>query len=377
MARGVCWLGILLLAAGCGRGPETDRADGIDAASALGGAAEAGYARAEGPREFRFPADHGPHPAYRNEWWYLTGNLEDAAGRRFGFQVTFFRIALRPDRPERPSAWGTRDVYMAHFAVTDAAGERFYAFERFARGAAGLAGARLDPFRVWLGDWRLAAKTGNAPPWRLEVGEGALALALRLEALKRPVLQGEDGLSQKGAEEGNASYYYSLPRLRVDGDLRLGGHSHAVTGTAWLDREWSTSALEPGQRGWDWFALQLEDGTDLMFYRLRREGGATDPRSAGVVVGPDGASTALGAGSVELEPLRWWSSPKGGRYPVAWRMRLPQRGLELSIEPVLSDQELDLSVRYWEGAVDVSGLRKRRKIKGRGYVELTGYGRGD
>ena len=376
-SRGLLGLVLAVLLAGCEGGDPAGGEDGIDAAAALGGAPEAGFARATQPRRFRFPADHGPHPAYRNEWWYLTGNLTDRDGRRFGFQVTFFRIALRPERPQRASDWAARDVYMAHFALTDAAGERFHAFERFARGAAGLAGARLDPFRVWLEDWQLAAAEGNGFPWHLTAREEGTGIDLRLERLKGPVLQGDDGLSQKGAESGNASYYYSLPRLEVRGEVRIDGDRRPVRGNAWLDREWSTSALEPGQRGWDWFALQLADGSEVMYYRLRRRDGTTDPRSAGVVVAPDGTVTHFDADSVRLQPLRWWQSPEGGEYPIAWEMDIEKTGLKIRIDPVLADQELDLSVRYWEGAVDAVATRNQRKIKGRGYVELTGYGRGD
>lgn len=367
-------LGLFLAACGAPQGEGGDA--GIDVAAALGGGDGEGFARAEGPRAFAFPADHGPHPAFRNEWWYLTGNLEDARGRRFGFQVTFFRVALRPDTPERRSAWAVRDVYMGHLALTDGAGGRFFAIERFARGAAGLAGARPDPFRVWLEDWRLgAAATGEGRPWRLVAAEGAVGLDLSLQPEKGPVLQGDDGLSRKGGEAGNASYYYSMPRLAATGELRVQGERFAVAGRAWLDREWSTSALEPGQRGWDWFALQLDDGRDLMFYRLRRDDGSTDPRSAGSLIGADGSVRRLGHEEVELAPTATWESPRGGRYPVAWRLRVPTAGLDLAVRPVLRDQELDLAVRYWEGAVDVIGRGSAGGVAGRGYVELTGYAR--
>jgi predicted secreted hydrolase len=330
-------------------------------------------ARATQTRTFHFPADHGPHPDFRNEWWYLTGNLQDTRGRRYGFQLTIFRIALSPQPVKRASAWGTRQVYMAHFALTDVAEGRFHAFERFSRGAAGLAGARLDPFRVWLGDWQILGE-GNGFPWTVKARQGGVGISLRLTPHTPPVLQGEHGLSRKSDAPGNASYYYSIPRLKAEGRVERGGELVAVQGTAWLDREWSTSALGPNQAGWDWFALQLDDGTDLMYYRLRRRDGSEDPHSAGVVVGDRGdVLQRLGPEEVHLEVLDRWQSPSGGSYPSRWRLSIPGQGLVLTVRPVLAEQELRLAVRYWEGAVDVSGSRGRHSLTGRGYMELTGY----
>ncbi len=369
-----CLPGFLLalaVLAGCGA-PEPPSDSGVNVAEALGQAEAEGFARATDPRRFRFPADHGPHPAFRNEWWYLTGNLEGTGGRRFGFQVTFFRIGLSAEPVESPSAWAANAVWMAHFALTDAHGKRFHAFERFARDAVGLAGAQAEPLAVWLEEWRLTG-TEDGLPWRLEMAEEGIGLNLSLEPQKPPVLQGDAGLSQKSAEPGNASYYYSIPRLAARGTVTSNGETIPVTGLAWLDREWSTSALGPDQVGWDWFALQFDDGSDLMLYRLRRRDGATDPHSAGSFITPEGGKRALAAGDFELEPVEMWESPRGGRYPVAWRLRLPALGLELVIRPLLRDQELELTVRYWEGAVDVHGTRGGRPVQGRGYVELTGY----
>ena len=370
----ITWLMVVLLLAGCGGGDSEP--GGLDVTAALGGVGTAGYARATGPHTFRFPADHGPHPDFRNEWWYLTGNLEDVAGRRYGFQLTIFRIALSPHPIRRASAWGTRQVYMAHFALTDVHRARFHAFERFARGAAGLAGARADPFRVWLGDWQILGDGGGFP-WTVEARQNGIALSLRLRALTPPVLQGEDGLSRKSKVPGNASYYYSIPRLAAEGHIGLGGESVAVHGTAWLDREWSTSALGPDQVGWDWFALQLADDTELMYYRLRRRDGSEDPHSAGVVIDKEGRVRArLGPKDVRLEVLDRWQSPSGGSYPSRWRLSVPGQGLALTIRPMLLKQELNLTVRYWEGAVDVAGTRAARPLVGRGYMELTGYAEG-
>jgi predicted secreted hydrolase len=343
----------------------------------MGGADTLGYARAVEVRDFIFPADHGPHPDFRTEWWYLTGNLDGPEGRRIGYQLTLFRSAVAPSPPEVASAWGTNQAWMGHFALTDAAGGRFHAFDRFARGAVGLAGAEARPFRVWLEDWTLEAVegSGDAFPMRLRADEGEVGLDLVMEPAKPRVLQGEEGLSQKGPEPGNASYYYAYTRLATRGTVRLGEETLPVTGLSWMDREWSTSALSEGQVGWDWFALQLDDGWDLMIYQIRGEDGSPDPLSDGVLIGPDGARTPLTWGDdVTLEVLDEWRSPvDGSAYPSGWRIRIPERGWDLRVEPALEDQELNLAFRYWEGAVDVTGETARGPVSGRGYVELTGY----
>ncbi len=355
--------------------PSATPADELDLAAVLAGEEDVeGYARATGPRELAFPADHGPHPAYRNEWWYFTGNLRTDRGRRFGFELTFFRIALAPRPPEHPSAWATRQVYMAHLALTDVAAGRFHAFERFARGAVGLAGARASPFRVWLEDWTVAEREADGS-WSLRAGQGEVELELALQPLKPLVLQGEDGLSRKGPEPGNASYYYSLPRIRARGRVRAGGEDFEVDGLAWMDREWSTSALGPGQAGWDWFALHLSNGYDLMLYSLRREDGTTDPHGLGALIGPDGGVRRLERRAARIEVLETWTSPRGGTYPAAWRLTVPGADLHLTLEPWLADQELAVSVRYWEGAVSARGTQAGEPVEGEGYAELTGYAR--
>jgi predicted secreted hydrolase len=373
------WLGIvaaLTLALGCSPSAVDEVEPGqngrLELSSFLAGDAE-GFTRAIEARTFEFPRDHGPHPGFRTEWWYLTGNLESADGRRFGYQFTLFRNAMAAEPPARRSAWATNQVYMAHLAVTDVEAESFYAFERLARGAAGLAGAETEPFRVWLGAWRLEGGD-DPPPFRLRAENDEVALDLELAAAKPLVLQGDAGLSRKGQEPGNASYYYAFTRLETSGRLRIGSAEFEVRGMSWLDREWSTSVLEEGQRGWDWFAVQLDDGADLMVYQMRRADGSPDTASSGSVIDGEGIRTPLAFEEFELEVLDWWTSPESGaRYPSGWRLRLPSEGLVLEIEPVLRDQELDLSVLYWEGAVDVEGARAGAPVTGRGYVELTGY----
>jgi len=344
----------------------------------LGGEGPGGFARATAPRDFRFPDDHGPHPEFRHEWWYFTGNLRAPGGRRFGYQLTFFRFALSPDAADRGSRWATNQAYMAHFAVTDAQGNRFRFFERTGRGALGIAGATARPFRVWLDDWSVEGADASTLPIRLRAAEGGTSVDLVLDSAGPIVLQGDRGLSRKGAAPGNASYYYSMTRLATRGNVLVEDTSLPVEGSSWLDREWGTSSLEKGQSGWDWFALQLSDGRDLMFYRLRRGDGGADPFSAGTLVLPDGSFRPLSPDDVRVEILEHWRSPESGaRYPSRWRLRLPTEGLELEVVPRVADQELRTAVRYWEGAVGVRGTARGKPVEGDGYVELTGYGEMD
>ena len=340
----------------------------------LGSAETTGYARALGPHDFVFPADHGPHPGFRNEWWYFTGNLATAAGRRFGYQLTFFRIALAPAEMASPSAWRTRQIYLANFALTDAKANRFHAFEQSSRAALGLAGARAEPPKVWLQDWSAVALDAEGKRWHLHARRDGIAIDLDVQSHRPPVLQGDNGLSQKSAAPGNASYYYSLPRMQTTGTVRIGAELYAVKGLSWLDREWSTSALGPDQVGWDWFALQFDDGRALMFYQLRRRDGNTDRFSAGTLVDANGRVHRLTRDDVRIEVLDDWNSPASGvRYPSRWRLRVPSQAIDVEVSPLIAAQELRLSVDYWEGAVQFRGGAKGNEAAGRGYVELVGY----
>jgi predicted secreted hydrolase len=352
----------------------------LDVAELLAGA-DTLHERAVEPRPFSFPADHGAHPGFRTEWWYFTGNVTAGDGRELGYQLTFFRSALADTAsyvaglvpaPEQ-SGWRSRHAYMAHFAVSDITAARLHAHERFARGAHGLAGAEAAPFRVWLASWR-AAGTAGFFPVRLQATAGDLAIDLVLEAGKPMVLHGEGGLSRKGPEPGNASYYYSFTRMPTRGSVRVGGRSYDVSGSSWLDREWSTSVLAPGVEGWDWLALQLEDGSELMLYRLRHGDGGADPFSAGTYVAADGTTMALSADAFTLTPTGTWRSPLDGTsYPTTWRVVVPGLDLSLEVAAAFAAQELNLSVRYWEGAVRAAGSRAGQDVSGRGYLEMTGY----
>ena len=346
------------------------------------GVAPAGFAQALAPWIFAFPRDHGPHPQFRQEWWYVSGNLDAASGERVGFELTFFRFALQPAAaPAAASAWRTREIYMAHFAITDVQRRRFRFAQKLSRAALGLAGAQAAPLHVWIDDWSLEEAAGaqggaqgvSAAPWRLRAAQPGYELELTLQAQAPPVLNGEAGLSRKSGEPGDATYYYSIPRLTVHGRLVREGHAVGVQGLAWLDREWGSGGLSAREVGWDWFALQLNDGTALMFYALRDRDDARDPHSAGTWVEAAGRSRPLSNEEVSIEVTDHWSNAQGTRYPALWRLRVPALALEVSVRPVLADQELRTTPDYWEGAVDVSAARAGRSIAGRGYVELVGY----
>jgi predicted secreted hydrolase len=334
-----------------------------------------GFDRATDPRAFSFPADHGAHEGYRTEWWYFTGNLTGSSGNAYGFELTFFKFALPVAGTARESRFATDTIWMAHFALTDISAASFVAAERLSRGTLGLAGATLEPFRVWVEDWSADADFRTPARMRLRAANAGAAIDLELSGFERIVLQGERGLDRKGPELGNASYYYSAPRLGVTGIVRSGNRgADQVSGHAWMDREWGTSALSPGVTGWDWFALRLDDGRDLMFYRLRRVDGSATSFSSGTLTDAVGATRRLGAEDIELEIVELWrSSASGVTYPIGWRMKVPEEELDLLIRPSLRDQELRLSVRYWEGAVAITGRSGAEEISGLGYLELAGY----
>jgi predicted secreted hydrolase len=371
------WLTLLVALTACTAQHDDAPAPASSGLRYLGGGADSRFARATEPREFRFPEDHGGHPAFQTEWWYLTGNLAGADERHFGFELTFFRYAAAAatSAQEATSAWRADQIWMAHFAITDTNEQRFLTAERLSRQALGLAGTTTEPLRVWVEDWSLE---GGEPAgrWalRAEAHDENIDLALELTATQPPVAHGTAGLSRKGATVGNASYYYSVPRLEAQGSIGVEGASFAVTGSAWLDREWSTSSLEPGIAGWDWFALHISDGASLMFYRLRTATGESSPYSGGSYVSPAGVRSEISATDVALIPLDHWTSrTTGTRYPTAWRLLLANQGLDLEIRPYLQDQEVDLSVRYWEGAVRAEGSSPEGRVTAQGYLELAGY----
>lgn len=380
------WSIVWVFSAGCHRSTDAPPPPShLGVVAALGGSAAelAGFARAMAPPDLEFPRDHGAHPAFRTEWWYWTGNLQSDRGRRFGMQLVFFRHALAASPPPRNASLATRDLLLAHAAVTDVDGKRFHHAERMARAAAGLGGVlgpdAQQPFAVFAADWSArGARTGDGfLPTTLHAADAGFAFELEVQPGKPLVLQGDRGLSQKSAAPGNASIYYSMTRLPLAGVITVDGERHQVRGTGWLDREWSTSALGDEQVGWDWFSLQLDDGSEVMWYALRRADGTSDPWSRGALVLADGTLQRLDPAQVTAEPAGRWTAADGrAEYPARWRLRGKGPDFDLEVVPRLADQELRTLVRYWEGAVEVRGTRDGRAVRGVGYLEMTGYDRG-
>ncbi len=360
-------LALVLAAGACSRpGPGSD-APGLRVGDVLGSGSEgAQFARADAPRLFSFPADHGAHPEFKSEWWYLTLALEDGHGREFGVQFTVFRQALYPGGPV-DDPWRNGQAYLGHLAVTDVVAGLHREAERLSRGHPELAGARTGDeggFSVWLEGWQLA---GDGDNWKLEATADDFAVSLQLASTRPIVLQGDAGLSAKGP--GQASYYYSVPRLQATGRLQIDENAYAVTGLGWLDREWSTSVLGAHQAGWDWFALMLDNGEDIMAFQLRRDDGERDPHDHGVLVDARGRARHLAPGDFSLQPLEYWRDERGTQWPIRWALAVGERRWLISA-PV-HDQRMDTLLTYWEGLVHV--LDERGDRSGRGYMELTGY----
>lgn len=358
--------------AGCSR--EADTEPRLSPGGKLSGDTT-GYPKVTAPRAFRYPADHGPHPRYKHEWWYLTGQVATREKRRFGFQFTVFREAISPEPPDSPSKWATSQLYLAHAAVTDVQGGQYLSDERAARGALELAGAAAAPFRVWLEDWELAGRADEEGGMggRVTVNSERFAYELEIHNNRPPLAQGDRGMSLKGPD-GNASYYYSYTQMDVRGTVRVRGKPFAAEGTAWFDHEWSSSALKPSQSGWDWFSLQLSNGAALMAFRLRDKSDPDRDFHSGTFVDESGTKTVLSSEQVTMQALDYWTSDRtGARYPVKWRVSVPDLKLALTTEPLLDGQEFVHSFRYWEGAVRVTGRHGQSQVDGQGYVELTGY----
>lgn len=326
---------------------------------------------------FVFPRDHGNHADYLIEWWYFTGHLKSSEGDIFGYELTFFRRGIENKHTKgNPSKWVVRDIYLAHFAITDVSDKNFYYDEKISREALGKAGSESGQMRVWIDDWS-AMQAGEQ--MKLRAGKDLFQIDLILTPAKPPVIHGEGGISKKGEERGAASHYYSFTRLLTEGRLISEGKEKTVSGLSWMDHEFGSSVLGEGQAGWDWFSIQLDDGSEYMFYQIREKDGAKAPTSSGTMVFPDGKQQHLKTTDFKLRPLEYWQSKKSGAtYPVAWEISVPSEQLVLKSEPLLRAQELitDKSTRvtYWEGLSEFKGEKKGAAISGKGYIELTGYG---
>ena len=326
--------------------------------------AEPGY-------EFAFPRDHGSHPSYRTEWWYFTGHLRTKEGKRYGFEVTFFRVGIATGTA-KTTEWDLQHVMPAHFAITDVNGKSFRYYEKLNRASkytADSAEGKLDTFNE---GWR--AVTNPDGSWRLVAAEGKDSIDLTLRARKPPAVHGENGISVKAQAAGFASHYYSMTRLDAAGTI----NGATATGQAWMDHEFGSSMLRENQQGWDWFSIQLDNEAELMLYIIRRTDGSPDVTSSGSLIASDGRVIPIRREQMRITVLERWTSKKSGAtYPVAWRVELPPFKIALTLRPVMREQELitqrSTQVTYWEGAVDVTGSFSGGSVRGEGYVEMTGY----
>jgi predicted secreted hydrolase len=325
---------------------------------------------------FEFPRDHFNHPEFQTEWWYYTANVRTAEGRRFGFELTFFRQAV--DRKPSETVWDLKDVWMAHLALSDIDGGQFLHSERFNRTGPDIAGADPKQARVWNGNWQTQWSFDPSIPGgsaqKLEAVTDRFSLDLSLKAEKGPVIHGKNGVSQKAEGAGKASHYVSFTRLYTTGSIVFDGTRFSVEGSSWMDHEFFSHQLGADQSGWDWFSLQMEDRSELMLFRLRRSDGAADPYSAGTYVDAQGRSRHLAAGDFTLTPGKIWTSgATGGRYPVEWSIVVPNLDFKAAVRTPLARQEITGSTNYWEGAIDIDATRLGRRQTGVGYLEMTGY----
>jgi predicted secreted hydrolase len=326
---------------------------------------------------YEFPRDHFNHPDFQTEWWYYTGNLKSADGHRFGFELTFFRQAVDRD-PAKTATWDVPDLYLAHLALSDLDGNCFYHAERTNRAGPGIAGISEAERRIWNGNWQIQWQ-GNEQ--KLQAIDDHFEFHFTLRSEKSPVINGENGVSQKAKGSGHASHYISLTRLVADGRIELAGRDFDVAGLAWMDHEFFTHQLEPEQVGWDWLSLQFEDKTELMLFYIRRKDGSIDSHSAGTFVDAEGKNTHLRAGEFALEPVgdTWTSPVTHAVYPIQWTLSVPSLAIELEVTTPLPSQELTgntkLTPSYWEGAITLAGRRNRSTLGGTGYLEMTGYDR--
>jgi predicted secreted hydrolase len=364
------WLALLLLTATCATGQD--------------------YKIAQPGYTFAFPRDYFNHEDYQTEWWYYTGNVKSADDHRFGFELTFFRQGV--SRAESSDPWFVHDLWMAHMALSDITGQRFYSEERLNRAGPGVAGVDARTGLVWNGNWQtqIADRDEAAPgsavqqnsPGNVNLSGIAdkFALALNLKPVKQPVIQGQNGVSQKAEGAGHASHYFSVTRLLTTGSIDLDGKTYQVEGTSWIDHEFFTGSMAANEAGWDWLSIQLQDGTELMLYRLRHKDGSIDPYSSGSYVDASGKSQFLSAADFAMTPAAdaadsWTSPATKATYPLRWHVAIPRLKLDLDVTTPLKSQELKgkFGTSYWEGAIDVAGSHDQSSLRGVGYLEMVGY----
>jgi predicted secreted hydrolase len=321
---------------------------------------------------YQFPRDHFDHPDYRTEWWYYTGNVKAADGHRFGFELTFFRQGVSRDPSQ--STWHIHDLYMAHLALTDITGHRFYHDERINRAGPGIAGIDQHTGLIWNGNWQVQITEAQQT---LRGLDDKIAIQLNLAPAKPPVIHGLDGISRKAEGAGHASHYISLTRLATSGTIELNGTGYQVLGTSWMDHEFFSESTDTSEGGWDWLSLQLDDDTEVMLYRLRHRDGSVDPYSSGSYIDAQGKCRFLSSKDFAMTPAGeiWTSAETKGAYPVRWHVAIPGLGLQFDIATPLANQELSTNIgpSYWEGAIDIGGERDGKTVRGVGYLEMTGY----
>ncbi len=391
-ARLLSWVFVVLSCWGmvsCGGGDNTlsvedGSVDNEAVDNALRADPDDGFAMLYEPQSIAFPADHLPHPDYRTEWWYITGNLDTEDGRRFGFQVTWFRQGMTrrgsvDDVVDATSSpWAAHDAWMVHVGLSDVTNKRFYQTHRFARGAAGLAGAEQadGTTEIFLDGWELdltESSNDAEATLRIAVETDETQLRLNGKRLGPTILRGDNGLSQKSSTPGNASMYYVWPRIEVAGALRINGEQVTVSGEAWMDREWGSSLLDKHQAGWDWFALHLNNGSNLMVYSLRRKDGGIDPYAVAHLTDQAGGSQRWQPNEWSLTPLTFWESPvTGSSWPISWRLQIPSAAIDVEVTALFPNQEHHGAFAYWEGTVNVIETKTQENV-GRGYLEMTGY----
>ena len=329
---------------------------------------------------YQFPRDNGAHEAFRTEWWYFSGNLQDSQGGKYPFMLTFFRAGLRPGEPPKSkSRWALRNLYFGHFSVLDAKRKKHRFSERISRGELEQAGASEAGLKVWLRDWR-AESAGGEDSFSIRIGAATPGMKLRLDLkpAKPLVIHGENGVSRKAPGPGRASHYYSYTRLLASGALEIEGRRLDVRGTAWMDHEFGSNQLTKDQVGWDWLSLQLSDGRDLMLYLMRRKDGSVEPTSSGTLVEADGGATHLRLGDFKFKGVDTWKSGRSGAvYPMGWEVEVPAHGLRLRVDPYARAQEIEskgsTGITYWEGGVFAEGASGEKKLTGVGFIEMTGY----
>jgi predicted secreted hydrolase len=326
---------------------------------------------------FIFPDDHGSHNSFKTEWWYFSGNISAEDGRKFGYELTFFRHNPNTYYKGKKNIAGPNQIYMAHFAVTDILNNQFYYKEKIARNEQDVAGATADRLKVWVLDWSVEGEYPNnnflKPNFHLKASSNHCSIDLNLKSLKQVIPQGVNGISRKGIDTSDYSHYYSITRLATSGIIKIHGQVFNISGLSWFDREWSNSDRIINKQAWDWFSIQLDDTSDIIFYHVRDENNANNKYDYGNIILKDGKIEKLNNNDVRIDVLNYWESKIHSNYPSGWKFSIPKKNISLTILPHIKDQEVALMFDYWEGAVSVKGIFENKNISGNGYVELTGY----